>query len=404
MNVVVHHAFGQNRAAPAVQPRIARVEVIEDMAAAEPVWRALEQADALTTPYQHYDLLALWQQHVGAAIGVTPFIVAAYDEDGEPLCLLPFGRRKRGPFQVIEFLGGKHASFNVALWRRDIVASITADDLRFILKVLNTRRVDALLLQDQSLTWQGTTNPFALLPHQRAPNFGYSGALTPDFETVMRTRTNAAARKKMRAKERKLAEHGAVRFERVTEAADARRVLDAFFKQKSARMGAKGQPDVFAAPDVRRFLEAAAADTLATTGTPVIELYALSVDDIVVAIMGGITGGGRFCGMFNSIIHGRFAAESPGEQLIVNIVRTCCERSLVTFDLGVGKARYKGLFCPDAEILFNSFIALSVSGLFIASAMRTLYRFKHFLKQNPTLWAGIETLRRARAKIAALRH
>src|SRR5262249_40565156 len=144
----------------------------------------------------------------------------------------------------------------------------------------NTRRVDALLLQDQSLTWQGTTNPFALLPHQRAPNFGYSGALTPDFETVMRTRTNAAARKKMRAKERKLAEHGAVRFERVTAEADARRVLDAFFKQKSARMGAKGQPDVFAAPDVRRFLEAASADTLAQSGAPVIELYALSVDDI----------------------------------------------------------------------------------------------------------------------------
>jgi len=355
MNVVVHRAFGQNLAVPAPSTRIARVDVIEDMAAAEGVWRTLQRADTVATPYQHYDLLALWQQHIGAAQGITPFIVVAYDGTGAPMCLLPLGRRKRGAFHVVEFLGGKHANFNMGLWRRDIVASVTADDLRDIIKVLSSRRVDALVLLDQSLTWQGTTNPFALLPHQPAPDFGYSGALTPDFETVMRTRTNASARKKMRSKERKLAEHGQVHFQRVAEAAEARRVLDAFFKQKSARMGYKGQPDVFAAPDVRRFLEAAASDRLVQGEEPVIELYSLSVDDIVVATMGGIAGGGRFCGMFNSIIHGRFAAESPGEQLLVNIVRTCCDRGLITFDLGAGKARYKGLFCPDAEILFDSF-------------------------------------------------
>jgi len=400
MNVVVHHAFGQNRATPLVHSRVARVDVFEDMAAAEPVWRALERLSPLVTPYQQYDLLAPWLQHVGAAEGMTAFIVAGYDETGAPLCLWPLGRRKLGAFHVVEFLGGKHANFNLALWRRDAVASITAEDLSAVIRVLNSRRVDALVLLNQSLTWQGTTNPFALLPHQRSPNFGYSGALTPDFETMMRTRTTAPVRKKMRAKERKLAEHGHVYFERVNDVDGARHVLDAFFKQKTARMGAKGQPDVFAAPDVRRFLEAASADRFMDGKEPVIELYALSVDDLVIATMGGVAGGGRFCGMFNSIIHGRFAAESPGEQLIVNLVKQCCERGLETFDLGTGKARYKGLFCPDAEILFDSFIPLTASGHLLTAALRLVYRGKHFIKQNPALWATIERLRRLRGRIA----
>ena len=80
-------------------------------------------------------------------------------------------------------------------------------------------------------------------------------------------------------------------------------------------MRAIGVPDAFAVPGVRRFIEAAATEPI-DGGEPLIELYALSVDDIIVATMGGIVGNGRFCAMFNSIIQGRFAVESPGEQLI----------------------------------------------------------------------------------------
>src|SRR4029077_904096 len=105
-------------------------------------------------------------------------------------------------------------------------------------------------------------------------------------------------------------------------------------------------PDAFAVPGVRRFIEAAATEPV-DGSEPLIELYALSVDDIIVATMGGIVGNGRFCAMFNSIIQGRFAVESPGKQLIVKLVRSCCERGLVTFDLGVGEARYKNLLCGD---------------------------------------------------------
>lgn len=43
---------------PVPDHRLARLDVFEDMAAAEPFWRALE--GGLATPYQRYDFLKLW--------------------------------------------------------------------------------------------------------------------------------------------------------------------------------------------------------------------------------------------------------------------------------------------------------------------------------------------------------
>jgi CelD/BcsL family acetyltransferase involved in cellulose biosynthesis len=400
MNVVALRPFpADGRTMPATDGRVARVEIFDVLAAAEPYWRALELANSLTTPYQRYDFLKLWQHHVGAAAGITPFIVVAFNAVGAPLFLWPLGRRQLAGLRVAEFLGGKHANFNMALWRSDAAAKITEDDLRAVLGRLNGR-ADIVKLINQPLTWAGTTNPFALLPQQRAANYGFSGALVPDFEALLRARTKAATRKKMRKKQRTLANYGAVRFERASGPHEIRHVLDAFFKQKNARMRALGVPDVFAAPDVRRFIEAAATERLAD-GSPLLELYALSVDDMIVATMGGIVGDRRFCAMFNSMAQGHYAVESPGEQLIVNLVRRCCERGFETFDLGIGEAHYKNLFCSDAEPLFDSYLPLTAAGRVLAFAFGCAASAKRAIKQRPAFWSLVCAMRRLRARLSA---
>ncbi len=381
--------------------RIADVAVFEEMAAAEPHWRALERSCLLATPYQHYDFLNMWQRHVGAVSSVSPFIVVGFNPFGTPLFLWPLGLRQVAGLRVAEFLGGKHANFNMALWRSDVAAQLDARDLQAVLGRLDGK-ADLLTLVNQPLTWAGATNPFALLPHQRAANFAFSGALITDFDVLLRARTNAAARKKMRKKERTLAAYGTVRFDRAEGYRDVRNALDVFFKQKSARMRARGLRDVFADPNVRRFIEDAAT-AIGPDGRPLIELYALSVDDMIVATMGGIVGRGRFCAMFNSITMGRYAVESPGEQLIVRLVRHCCERGLATFDLGIGGARYKTLFCNDAEPLFDSFLPLSAAGRLPAASYRLTAATKRAIKQRAPLWSLVQMSRRLRARLSTAR-
>ncbi len=400
MNVTAIRSLDPDgRTVPVTDTRIARVEIFDDLAAAEPHWRALERGQTLATPYQRFDFLKLWHAHVGTAAGITPFIVVAFNALGGPLFLCPFGARKFGRLRVVEFLGGKHANFNMALWRSAAAAKIAADDLMTVLGHL-AGKADIVKLVNQPLTWAGTTNPFALLPQQRSANFGFSGALVRDFEALLRSRTNAADRKKMRKKERTLASHGELRFERADGAKDVRRVLDAFFKQKSARMRTHGISDVFGAPGTRRFIEAAASRPGAGSEPP-IELYSLSVNDIIVATMGGIVGGGRFCAMFNSITQDRFAIQSPGEQLIVKLVRDCCERGLDTFDLGIGNAHYKHLFCGDAEPLFDSYLPLSAGGWLLAVSFVIAAFFKRTIKQQPALWSLVCAVRSLRAWLSA---
>lgn len=395
--VALRPAAAGTQALPVPDCKVARVEVFEDMAAAEPWWRALETGKTLATPYQHYDFLRLWHRHVGGPAGVEPFIVIAFNGRGVPLFLWPLGRRRLLGLTVLEFLGGKHANFNMGLWRRDVARQIGAGELRAVMAQL-AGRADMLRLVNQPLTWSGMTNPLAALDHQPSANYGFSGALAADFETLLRARTNSASRKKMRKKQLALAGHGEVRFERVTKPSEIRRVLDVFFKQKSARMRLRGVHDTFASADVRRFIEAAATEKT-PGGDPPIALYALAVDDIIVATMGGMIGGGRFCAMFNSILSGRFTAESPGEQLILHLVRHCCERGLDTFDLGIGASRYKLLFCRDAEPLFDSFLPFSLTGRAIAFACRIATTTKRAVKQRPALWSMVGSLRRFRAQL-----
>jgi CelD/BcsL family acetyltransferase involved in cellulose biosynthesis len=389
---VAHPAGGEPTLVP---PQIARVETFTDMRAAEPHWRDLMHSNALATAYQRFEFLYEWHRHVGAPDGVEPFIVIAFDRAGTPLCLFPFGRRRVGSLRVLEFLGGKHVNFNLAVWRRDALAAITEETLGRMLSGLDA---DALVLTNQPILWNGTGNPFALLPHQASANSGFSGALIPDFETLLRSRTNSEGRKKLRKKERGLAALGEVSFSRAIDAAETSWILDAFFVQKHARMRAAGLTDAFADESVRQFIEAI-AQTQLPGGAPLLELYALKLNDQIVATFSGMVHGGRFCGMFNSLAEGEVAWHSPGEQLLIHLVRDCCDRGLTTFDLGTGSARYKAMFCPDEEPLFDSYLPLSGKGKLYVAIARRLAAVKRAIKTSSPLWSLVCKARKLRARL-----
>lgn len=399
MNVVALRSLNHDAGlGPVIDGKIARVAVYDDFASAEPAWRALEQQATLATPYQGYDFLRLWHRHIGAASGVTPCVVVAYDAKGTPLFLWPFGSRRLGSLRVVEFLGGKHANFNMAIWRRDVVAQIGVAELQRVLDRLRAR-TDLVMLANQPLNWAGCANPFALLPQQYSPSFGHSGALSRDYNAMFEANTSPGTRKKLRRKERLLAGHGEVRFQQAKGPAEIRAVLEDFFRQKTARTRAIGLPDVFGDDDVRQFLRAA-AETSTAAGEPLIELYTLTVDGVIVATVGGIVADGRFTGMFISIVHGLYAAESPGQQILMHVVRHCCERGLHTFDLGIGEAKYKDLFCPDAEPMFDSYWPLSPAGRRAAVALRFIATAKRTIKQQPLLWSMIVKARKLRARLS----
>jgi CelD/BcsL family acetyltransferase involved in cellulose biosynthesis len=378
-------------------PALARVAVFSSFGEAEPYWRSLVRSGAVMTAYQRVDFLQLWQEHLGQDEGVAPRIVVGFDTDDEPLVVLPLGVRQRAGLRIAQFLGGKHVNFNFGVWRRDFIG---AADRAAVARLFNALQghADALALTNQPECWQGYANPLASWPHQDSPSMGHSAALISDFDALMRERVSSSARRKSRKKAEGLAATGPVDFWRADTAAKAREVLAAFFAQKVARMRMIGQPDVFDDPAIHRFLESAVTDS--EDATPPVEIYALTVAGEIIATFGGITDGERFSGMFHSIAPGRFERESPGEQALIHLVRSCCERGLKTLDLGVGEARYKNLFCDTEEALFDTFTGLSAKGRAYMAGARLAAAAKRAVKRNPALLSAAGRLRRVINKIS----
>lgn len=369
----------------------AKLEIIRNLAEAEAPWRALE-AVATLTPYQRYDYLRLWQEHVGAREGVEPLVVVAYGADGQPLCLLPLGKFSRGPFKVARFLGGKHANYNFGPWRNGV-----RFDRDFVQQVLNgihsfDPEIAVLELHNQPLHWHGLDNPFLAFPHQPSPSTGYRLRLGESSAAVLARQLTASYRSRIRGKERKLAKLAGYRYFVAATPDEARRCMDTFFAQKRLYMDALKIPNPFDDPGVESFLRAACESGL-DRGKPVLEIHALEGGGEILALYAALTDGKRLSTIVSSYTSSENARQSPGIITLSHAVANAADRGFEIMDLGVGEAEYKFVYCDETEDLFDSFLPLSASGQMVVPLLRARAGLKRFVKTTPALWRAAKTVR-----------
>jgi CelD/BcsL family acetyltransferase involved in cellulose biosynthesis len=372
----------------------ARLEIFDDVAAAAPDWERLA-GEAVATPFGRRDWIELWQRHIGAPAGLRPIIAVARDQRGEPLFLLPLAARTRGPLTIARYFGGSHSQLNMGLWRRDIAAGLTANDLHAAFATIAQRRaIDLFILRNQPVLWNGRANPLVQLAHQASPD----DVFRVDFEgesgeTVIKSRLKPTLRGLLKSKEKKLAKLAGYRYFRAATAGEAERILAAFFTQKAAHLKAQGVRNAFAEPGVADFLRAACVEGLAA-GAPTIELHAIEGDGEVLAVMGGVANAQRFSSMFNSYTLTEHARWSPGLILIAHLMRSCADRGIASYDLGAGFAAYKRWFCKTTDPLFDSVLAFSERGHIAAALCRAGLAGKRWIKTTGPLWAVVRAVRR----------
>jgi CelD/BcsL family acetyltransferase involved in cellulose biosynthesis len=373
--------------------RIASVDILRDLGQAETIWRSLEDQQQFSTAYQRFDFLSLWQRQVGQRDGLLPFIVVAYDAERRPLLLLPLVLKRRNGIRAARFLGGKHATFNMALWDRKFAADATADDLDALISAIREHSaVDVLALKQQPLRWRDLPNPMALLPSQPSANDCPLMTIVPGEPPTARIGTSF--RRRLKAKERKLQTLSGYRYGVAATDTEIKRLLDWFFSVKPLRMAEQKLPNVFADPGIEDFIRGACMAPLADGGH-VIDIHALECDDEVIAIFAGIADGHRFSMMFNTYTMSDNSRYSPGLILMRNIVDHYAERGYRALDLGIGSDDYKRLFCKSDEPIFDCFIPLSRRGKLAACAMSGLNRAKHLVKHHQVLFDLAQKLRSA---------
>ena len=382
--------------APARSKRsaIAHVDILSDLESAEATWRSLETAEQFFTAYQRFDFLSCWQREVGLRDGATPLIVAGYDAERRPLLLLPLCLKQSRGVRVASFMGGKHTTFNMALWDRSFAADAQIADLDGLIGELRRHAAaDLLALTQQPLHWREMQNPMALLPHHQ-PSVNDCPVLNMQPGAAPSALISNSFRKRLRTKERKLEKLAGYRHHVASEDAEINRLLDWFFRIKPLRMAQQGLPDVFAEPGVADFIRKACLTRRPGEGR-VVDIHALQCDEEVIALYAGVADGHRFSMMFNTYTlsdHSRF---SPGLILMRNIVDHYAARGYRALDLGVGSDDYKHLFCKGAEPIVDSFIPLNPRGRLAAAALSALGRGKHLVKHNQALLRLAQGVRKA---------
>jgi CelD/BcsL family acetyltransferase involved in cellulose biosynthesis len=386
-----------SRTAPApVRPRaagIARVDILTDLAAAEPIWRALETRGRFSSPYQRYDFLSAWQRHAGRHENASPFIVIAVDAEQRPLALLPLALTRSHGFRVAGFMGGKHTTFNMGLWDRDFAASATPVDLdRMLAGLCAHDAADVLALTQQPLVWHDLPNPLALVPRQPSVNGCPLLAMPPGAAPA--ELISNSFRKRLKSKEKKLQALAGYRYSIVTSDAEITRLLDWFFQVKPLRMAEQKLPNVFAERGVEAFVREACLARL-TSGNRAIDIHALTCDEEVIALFAGVANGERFSMMFNTYTLSPNAHWSPGLILMRHIVDHYAGLGYRALDLGIGADDYKRMFCKADEPIFDSFIPLTARGTLAAKALSAVNRGKHVIKHSPALLGLAVRLRQA---------
>jgi CelD/BcsL family acetyltransferase involved in cellulose biosynthesis len=290
-------------------------------------------------------------------------------------------------------MGGKHSTFNMALWDHDFAASATSADLDGLISAISRHsEADVLALHQQPVRWRDQPNPLALLPHQ--PSANDCPLLPVEPGAAPTALVSNSFRRRLKGKERKLQSLPGYRSHVASTEADITRLLDWFFRIKPLRMAEQKLPNVFADPGIEDFVRSACTTQL-PDGKHAIDIHALECDEEVIAIFAGVADGHRFSMMFNTYTMSPNSKYSPGLILMRDIIDHYAALGYRALDLGIGSDDYKRLFCKSDEPIFDSFIPLSQRGKLAAGVMSGLNRTKRLVKHNPALFEMAQKLRSA---------
>ncbi len=374
-----------------------RVSVFHSPGEAKARWPEFEPS-AMGALYSTFDWSSAWQSTVGAERGVEPFVLVAEDGQG-PLLALNLGIEREGNVRVARFMGHGHNNQNTGLWSAGFLENIDPAPLRTL--VADTAKaygVDLLDLRNMPLIIDRFQNPLLIAEDRPSHTPVYSFLIIPDFDTLYRARRSAPARKKLKAKERKLRDAGTFRIARAEDETTALAWLDTLFAQRAARAQSSGIPNAFGNTSVQTFLKNMLLDAL-HDGSDRFMIHALEVGGAVKATyLGGIRDR-RYFAYANSLAEDELTAHSPGDVLLVHLIEEICGKDCTVFDFGLGEERYKTAWATD-EALADILQPLTLKGRAYAMVQSFVTGTKREIRQSERLWP---MARKVRAIFSRLR-
>jgi len=381
-------------------------EIHTDLAAVESEWRSFEQV-AEGTPFQTFGWLAAWHRHIGAPDGVVPAIAVGRFADGRMAFLLPLAVEPRRSTRRLCWLGQKLCDYNAPLLARDFSQRVAPG--RFVAlwhELLRQLQSDPQLHHDwvdfekMPQTVGVQINPFTYLGVTPNANSAHIAQLGDDWERFYRSTRSSATRRRDRAKCRRMAEYGDIRFVTAANADEARRTLKILMDQKSRALARKGIADMFARPGYREFFLDFASNPATRQLTHVSRL---EIGTTFAAVNFAIAFGDCYYHVLASYCDGQLTRHGPGALHLRKLMAYAIKRGMRRFDFTIGDERYKNEWCDLRLKLCDYSAPATWRGVPASAAAKVRRRVKRFIKQTPLVWRLVSQLRSAFGALTQLR-
>jgi CelD/BcsL family acetyltransferase involved in cellulose biosynthesis len=370
----------------------------DDLASIEKEWRAFEER-ADCTVFQSFDWLSTWLGHLGCREGVKPVIVIGRHQ-GAILFVMPFALDATG--RTLGWLGSSLCNYNGPLLVRDFSRRVSPAQFlqiwRQVKRLLRNRLGHDLIdLQKMPETIGAQPNPFCALHVTPHMNNAYLSALGTDWEAYYADKRSSATRRSDRKKQRRLSEHGEVKFLTSASRADVARTLDALIEQKTVSYAKLGVDNMFERPGYRDFFLDVATGAQSARLT---HLSCIQVGNVIAAANFGLVFRGNYNYLLAGYDDGELARFGPGSIQLLEIMRYAIEQGIKVFDFTIGDEPYKREWCDTELHLYDYVAPATMRGLAVAAPMLAKRVLKRHIRQSPRIWAAV---RKARKLASSLR-
>ncbi len=344
----------------------------------EAQWRDLE-SQSRNSFFQSFDWCSSFYNSIGQHQNLNLCLVAAYDRQGELAFILPFQIRKKFGVHVLEWLAQAENNYGHGIFSPKFLGESASvwfnQNLTSVFSALPP--FDVFNLQNMPLGTLGFPNIFDTLPISAAANSSYVTVLKSSYDNLLRSKRSAKSIGKIRRRDERILELGAVEFCVESLGAKTSIALAEAFAHKRKQLAEQGISGVFETPQSEFLLHLSQLSKL--------RAFRLVSNGQTLSTLIGAVYGQRFWLMITSLAPDAPRPLSPGDMLLRNTIAWCCEQNLELFDFSNGEIGYKTLWADEKVELSNYIVAKNVRGLALAAGLRFFHSLKRRIKSSDSL-------------------
>ena len=380
---------------------IAGVEVscFASLAMAEAEWLALE-AQAACTYYQSLAWCKAWTETIGKTSAVKPFILIGKSKSNDAQFLLPFQIRKRYGLSILEWLCQPENNYGHGIFKHGLANMNWQDwfneNILHVLALLPHHDVAALCNMPETVF--DRHSPLSALHRFASANQSFVTHLEPNFEALLQKKRAPRSISKIRRRDQRLAEAGALEIEILSSSTQSTAALSEMLLHKSLQLSEIGV-DSFAIQNLIGFF-----DGLLQSKIGELHLFRLQQSGKTISALLGASYANTFWLLVLSMSPDAPLQFSPGDYILRKSIAWACENKLQTYDFSTGHSHYKEIWVDKDIQLYDYFAAKTLKGFPLAAVYVFFFTAKRIVKNTPAfknfLFGARKFLRRKTRRIS----